>query len=122
MSHYERLDAPDPVDQAAVLEQMQLDLALQNQRNSRTVLHPKLAEVKDKNGVETKIACICHYCDTILQYISEIEPNPTNNLPRFCDEHCRDDWQHEQDMLVRTGKIKGNIATLPGLKGRVGVE
>ena len=47
-NQYERLDAPDPVDQAAELAQMQLNIALQNQKNSRRTLLPKLAEMKNK--------------------------------------------------------------------------
>ena len=46
-NQYERLDAPDPVDQAAELAQMQLNIALQNQKNSRRTLLPKLAEMKN---------------------------------------------------------------------------
>ncbi len=104
MSHYERLDASDPVDQASELEQMQLRIALENQRNTRNVLHPKLAEVTDKKTNTVRVACLCHYCDAILEYVDAQDTAKTANLPRFCDEFCRDDWQKEQDMKARTGK------------------
>lgn len=104
MTHYERLDASDPVDQASELSQMQLRIALENQRNTRNVLHAKLAEVTDKKDGSVKIACLCHYCDAILEYVESQETAQTSSLSRFCDEFCRDDWQKEQDMLVRTGK------------------
>ncbi len=104
MSHYERLDASDPVDQASELEQMQLRIALENQRNTRHVLHPKLAEVTDKKNNTVRVACLCHYCDAILEYVDTENSDKTATLPRFCDEFCRDDWQKEQDMKARTGK------------------
>ena len=117
---YERLDASDPIDQASELEQMQLRIALENQKATRATLHPKLAEVTDKKKNTVRVACLCHYCDEILKYTDEVS-DPAD-LPRFCDEDCRDGWQKEQDMLVRTGKLQGNIYALPGLKGRVGSE
>lgn len=104
MSHYERLDASDPVDQASELEQMQLRIALENHRNTRQVLHPKLAEVTDKKNNTVRVACLCHYCDAILEYVDTQDSAKTANLSRFCDEFCRDDWQKEQDMKARTGK------------------
>ena len=104
MSHYERLDASDPVDQASELEQMQLRIALENHRTTRNVLHPKLAEVIDKKNNTMRIACLCHYCDAILEYVDTPDNTKTTTLPRFCDEFCRDDWQKEQDMKARTGK------------------
>lgn len=105
MSNYERLDASDPADQASELEQMQLRIALENQRNTRHVLHPKLAEVTDKKTNTVRVACLCHYCDAILEYVDAQDSEKTAKLPRFCDEFCRDDWQKEQDMKARTGKL-----------------
>lgn len=104
MSNYERLDASDPVDQASELEQMQLRIALENHRNTRNILHPKLAEVTDKKNNTIRVACLCHYCDAILEYVDAQNSEKTAALPRFCDEFCRDDWQKEQNMKARTGK------------------
>lgn len=108
MSNYERFDAADPMDQASELAQMQLRLALEHQRNNRQVLHPKLAEVTDKKSNTVRVACLCHYCDAILEYVdtqnSDAKSSEQTTLPRFCDEFCRDDWQKEQDMKARTGK------------------
>ncbi len=115
-NQYERLDAPDPVDQAAELAQMQLNIALQNQKNSRRTLLPKLAEMKNKKTGATDIVCLCYYCDTVLKVVDPSEKH--EDLPRFCDEDCRDDWQHEQNMLVRTGKVRGDYRDIPGLGGR----
>lgn len=57
-THYERLDASDPIDQASELEQMQLRIALENQKATRATLHPKLAEVTDKKKNTVRVACL----------------------------------------------------------------
>jgi hypothetical protein len=117
---FEKLDASDISDQASDLEQLHLRVALQNQVLSRKVLGPKLAEKTDKKTGTSTVVCLCHFCDTVL---NEVDPTKDNSqLPRFCDEDCRDDWQEEQNMLIRTGKIKGDYRSLPGLQGRVGSE
>ena len=109
MAQYERLDASDPVDQASALELMQLSIALQNQRNTRNVLHAKLAEVTNKKDGSINIACLCHYCDAILQYVDSQDSQDTEKsagFPRFCDEDCRDDWEKEKRMLALAGKSR----------------
>ena len=117
---YERLDATDIADQASQLEQMQLDIALRNRENHKTTLKPKLAEVTNKKKNTTQTVCLCHYCDEILCDVTD-KKDP-EELPRCCDHECRDEWQKEMNLKIRTGQIRGDYRQIPGLGGRTGVE
>lgn len=37
----------------------------------------------------------CHYCGA-----------PLKDDRRWCDTHCRDDWQREQDAIARHGGVR----------------
>jgi hypothetical protein len=96
---YESLDAADTSDQASSLEDLNLRVALANQKNRNTVLEPKIVNRRNPKTRKVVPTYVCHFCD---------EPVPDKHC--FCDavgEHgCRDDWERERQAAIRSGKIR----------------
>ena len=89
---YQKLDSSDIGDQATALEELNLRVALENQKLAAlNQLKPRLVE-KKKNGKLVQVHT-CLYCHEELE-----------DGERFCDSDCRDDWQKEQNMRKITGK------------------
>ena len=100
-NQYERLDAPDPVDQAAELAQMQLNIALQNQKNSRRTLLPKLAEMKKVYPKAINLGSIFQGGKMIFVTVGTHE-QPFNRLVKKVDD------------LVAHGNIKEKVIIQTG--------
>lgn len=96
---YERLDATDTSDQASALEELNLRVALENQRNRNVPLAPKIVDRRDPKTKKVAPTHVCHFCDEVV---------PDGNC--FCDaidgHGCRDDWERERQAAIRAGKIR----------------
>lgn len=89
---YQRLDSADIGDQATALEELNLRVALENQKiAAMNQLKPRIVEVV--RGGKTVSVHTCLYCHEELQ-----------DGERFCDSYCRDDWQKEQNMKRISGR------------------
>ena len=89
---YQRLDASDLGDQATALEELNLRVAMENQKAAALEsLKPRIVE-KMKDGQKVEVYT-CLFC------FEELDDGL-----RFCDEDCRDDWQKTQNMKKITGR------------------
>lgn len=89
---YQRLDSADLGDQATALEELNLRVALENQKlAAQAVLKPRIVEV-ERNGKVVQLHT-CLYCHAELA-----------DGERFCDADCRDDWQKEQNLNKISGR------------------
>lgn len=89
---YQRLDSSDIGDQATALEELNLRVALENQKiAAQAQLKPRTVEVV--RGGQTVTVYTCLFCHEELE-----------DGERFCDSDCRDDWQKEQNIKRISGR------------------
>lgn len=89
---YQRLDSSDIGDQATALEELNLRVAMENQKlAAQKVLAPRI--VKAVRGGEEVDVYTCLNCYAELP-----------DGERFCDSDCRDDWQKEQNIKKISGR------------------